>query len=263
MQHNTGSTWELLEKHSPIASLKDIPGSYIIRLTCYWARCLQRAWDNSEAEGPWPESNLQRFPLNLTWRSKLHMLSPNRWICGIEMLLRRTALRRLRQNPEPKSSTLRPKPSNQCHAFCDLYRALIQRSSMVGAAEFTVHQGTRAHPNLMCRNNVHSCSCARLFLLNETASFSTAQDYNLLMPGTYNNNSNKRNCNSSENIHNSRNNGSRSSLPFRGRRTARGRLCRRHVTAYVVIWLAGNEGMEKNMETTVIGYIGTTIRIHR
>ena len=90
---------------------------------------------------------------------------------------------------------------------------------MVGAAKFTVHQGTRAHPNLICRNNVHGCSCARLFLLNETASFSTAQDYNLLKPGTHNN-KNNRNYNSSKNIHNSRNNGSRSSLPFRGRRTA-------------------------------------------
>ena len=24
----------------------------------------------------------------------------------------------------------------------------------------------------------------------------------------------------------------------------------------------GNEGMEKNMETTIMGYIGTTVRIH-
>ena len=24
----------------------------------------------------------------------------------------------------------------------------------------------------------------------------------------------------------------------------------------------GNEGMEKNMETTIMGYVGTTIRIH-
>ena len=28
------------------------------------------------------------------------------------------------------------------------------------------------------------------------------------------------------------------------------------------LWLAGNEGMEKKMETTIMGYIGTTIRIH-
>ena len=28
------------------------------------------------------------------------------------------------------------------------------------------------------------------------------------------------------------------------------------------LWLAGNEGMEKNMEIAVMGYIGTTIRIH-
>ena len=28
------------------------------------------------------------------------------------------------------------------------------------------------------------------------------------------------------------------------------------------LWLAGNEGMEKNMETIIMGYIGTYIRIH-
>ena len=28
------------------------------------------------------------------------------------------------------------------------------------------------------------------------------------------------------------------------------------------LWLAGNEGIEKQMETTIMGYIGTTIRIH-
>ena len=28
------------------------------------------------------------------------------------------------------------------------------------------------------------------------------------------------------------------------------------------LWLAGNEVMEKKMETTIMGYIGTTIRIH-
>ena len=28
------------------------------------------------------------------------------------------------------------------------------------------------------------------------------------------------------------------------------------------LWLAGNEGMETNMETTIMGYIGNTIRIH-
>ena len=27
-------------------------------------------------------------------------------------------------------------------------------------------------------------------------------------------------------------------------------------------WLAGNEGVEKNMETTIMGYLGTTTRIH-
>ena len=26
-------------------------------------------------------------------------------------------------------------------------------------------------------------------------------------------------------------------------------------------WFAGNEGMEKNMETTIMGYIGTALRI--
>ena len=26
--------------------------------------------------------------------------------------------------------------------------------------------------------------------------------------------------------------------------------------------LAGNEGMEKKMETTILGYIGTTLRMH-
>ena len=28
------------------------------------------------------------------------------------------------------------------------------------------------------------------------------------------------------------------------------------------LWLAGNEGMEKRMETTIMGSTGTTIRIH-
>ena len=28
------------------------------------------------------------------------------------------------------------------------------------------------------------------------------------------------------------------------------------------LWLVGNEGMEKNMESTIMGSIGTTIRIH-
>ena len=28
------------------------------------------------------------------------------------------------------------------------------------------------------------------------------------------------------------------------------------------LWFAGNEGMEKKMEATIIGYVGTTIRIH-
>ena len=28
------------------------------------------------------------------------------------------------------------------------------------------------------------------------------------------------------------------------------------------LWLAGNGGMETKMEATIIGYIGTTVRIH-
>ena len=28
------------------------------------------------------------------------------------------------------------------------------------------------------------------------------------------------------------------------------------------LWLAGNEGVEKTFEATIIGYIGTTTRIH-
>ena len=28
------------------------------------------------------------------------------------------------------------------------------------------------------------------------------------------------------------------------------------------LWLAGNEGMQKKMETTKMGYRGTTMRIH-
>ena len=37
------------------------------------------------------------------------------------------------------------------------------------------------------------------------------------------------------------------------------RNLRRHLTG---LGLAGNEGMEKNIETTKMGFIGTTIRIH-
>ena len=33
-------------------------------------------------------------------------------------------------------------------------------------------------------------------------------------------------------------------------------------TIWVPVWLAGNEGKEKKMETAVMGYIGTTMRIH-
>ena len=28
------------------------------------------------------------------------------------------------------------------------------------------------------------------------------------------------------------------------------------------LWLAGNEGIDKKMETTIIGHLGTTVRIH-
>ena len=28
------------------------------------------------------------------------------------------------------------------------------------------------------------------------------------------------------------------------------------------LWLAGNEGMEKKTETTILGYIGSSVRIH-
>ena len=31
---------------------------------------------------------------------------------------------------------------------------------------------------------------------------------------------------------------------------------------YSYIWLAGNEGLEPKVETVIVGYIGTTIRIH-
>ena len=30
---------------------------------------------------------------------------------------------------------------------------------------------------------------------------------------------------------------------------------------FTYLWLAGNEGMEKKMETTIMGYVGTSIRI--
>ena len=32
-----------------------------------------------------------------------------------------------------------------------------------------------------------------------------------------------------------------------------------HIISYP--WLAGNEGVEKQMETTIMGYIGTTRRV--
>ena len=35
-----------------------------------------------------------------------------------------------------------------------------------------------------------------------------------------------------------------------------------HNCPYSGIWVAGNGGMEKNMESTIIGSIGTTIRFH-
>ena len=28
------------------------------------------------------------------------------------------------------------------------------------------------------------------------------------------------------------------------------------------LWLAGNEGLQKGMEATIVGYIGATVRIH-
>ena len=30
----------------------------------------------------------------------------------------------------------------------------------------------------------------------------------------------------------------------------------------LAVWLAGNEGVANNMETTIMGYIGTPVRIH-
>ena len=33
-------------------------------------------------------------------------------------------------------------------------------------------------------------------------------------------------------------------------------------TGHTGLWLAGNEGMEKEMETITMGYIGTTRKIH-
>ena len=35
----------------------------------------------------------------------------------------------------------------------------------------------------------------------------------------------------------------------------------RHMEA-TCLWLAGNEGLEKKMETTMMAFTGTTIRIH-
>ena len=31
---------------------------------------------------------------------------------------------------------------------------------------------------------------------------------------------------------------------------------------FLGLWLAGNEGREKKMETTIMGYIEATVRIH-
>ena len=36
----------------------------------------------------------------------------------------------------------------------------------------------------------------------------------------------------------------------------------RGLLAFGILCLAGNEGMEKNMETTIMGYIRTAVRIH-
>ena len=52
--------------------------------------------------------------------------------------------------------------------------------------------------------------------------------------------------------------GFRSPVPERGAQELR-------AAGFTGLWLAGNERMEKNMETTVVGYIsnvGTTTRIH-
>ena len=41
-------------------------------------------------------------------------------------------------------------------------------------------------------------------------------------------------------------------------------IMRQHGTdqQFPYLWLAGNEGLETKMETTIMGYIGTSIRIH-
>ena len=35
-----------------------------------------------------------------------------------------------------------------------------------------------------------------------------------------------------------------------------------HYTSITGFWSAGNEGMERKMQLTIMGYIGPTIRIH-
>ena len=52
-------------------------------------------------------------------------------------------------------------------------------------------------------------------------------------------------------------------VPLFWEETARERLIAQPARLpYTGLWLTGNEGMEKNMETAIMGYIGTTIRIH-
>ena len=45
-----------------------------------------------------------------------------------------------------------------------------------------------------------------------------------------------------------------------GRRKEKARLAA--PSAVLTFWLAGNEGMENNMETTIMGHIGATTRIY-
>ena len=39
-------------------------------------------------------------------------------------------------------------------------------------------------------------------------------------------------------------------------------MLQKHWKEYSYFWLAGNEGMGKEMETTIQGYIGTSIAFH-
>ena len=54
-------------------------------------------------------------------------------------------------------------------------------------------------------------------------------------------------------------------LPIKGSRFINGGsglFFREGSSPLTYLWLAGNEGREKKMETTIMGYIGTTVRIH-